>query len=82
MPVNGAVAWNLRAGFSEYLSAHDQAQLDRPAQKVARVQAEDSGLKGLRAYGPAYVRGSHLGMRERIRCPGIHVAHGPFAAGT
>ena len=46
MSVNGVVAWNLRAGFSEYLSAHDQAQLDRPAQKVAHVQAQGSGAVG------------------------------------
>ena len=46
MSVNYVVAWNLRAGFCEGLNAHDQAQLDPPAQKVARVQAEDSGLKG------------------------------------
>jgi two-component system, OmpR family, sensor histidine kinase BaeS len=58
MSVSGVVAWNLRAGFSDYLSAHDQAQLDRLAQKIALVYAQDPGLVGL--------RGSHRGMRELI----------------
>jgi two-component system, OmpR family, sensor histidine kinase BaeS len=56
MSVSGVVAWNLRSGFSDYLSAHDQAQLDRLAQKIALVYAQDPGLVGL--------RGSHRGMRE------------------
>jgi two-component system, OmpR family, sensor histidine kinase BaeS len=56
--VSGVVAWNLRAGFSDYLSAHDQAQLDRLAQKIALNYAHDPGLVGL--------RGSHRGMRELI----------------
>ena len=58
MSVSGVVAWNLRAGFSEYLSAHDQAQLDRLAEKVSRVYAQDPSLAGL--------RDSHRGMRELI----------------
>ncbi len=56
--VSGVVAWNLRSGFSDYLSAHDQAQLDRLAQKIAVVYAQDPGLMGL--------RGSHRTMRELI----------------
>jgi two-component system, OmpR family, sensor histidine kinase BaeS len=58
MSVSGVVAWNLRTGFSEYLSAHDQAQLDRLTQRIALVYAQDPGLVGL--------RGSHRGMRELI----------------
>lgn len=42
--VGGLVAWNLKAGFSDYLRSRDAQQLERFAQVVAQRAAQDSTL--------------------------------------
>jgi two-component system, OmpR family, sensor histidine kinase BaeS len=60
-----AVAWNLRSGFSDYLGARDQAELDRLAQQVALRYANEPQLQTLRSERSA--------MRELI--DGLVPAH-------
>lgn len=54
--VGGLVAWNLKAGFSDYLRSRDAQQLERFAQVVAQRAAQDSTL--------ALREGQSLPMRE------------------
>ncbi len=44
--LGAAVAWNLRAGFSDYLRAQDEHWLDRFAE-VAAVAVAERGLSAL-----------------------------------
>jgi two-component system, OmpR family, sensor histidine kinase BaeS len=46
--VGGAVAWNLRSGFGDYLNARDQQQMERLARLVADKAANDPTLEWLR----------------------------------
>lgn len=66
-----AVAWNLRTGFSDYLRTRDQAELDRLAQKVAQLHADDPGLLRLRAS-----RGSMKALIDEL-VPGLQSGPGP-----
>jgi two-component system, OmpR family, sensor histidine kinase BaeS len=47
--VSAAVAWNLRAGFADYLHARDEAELGRLAQRVEQLYATDPQLQTLRS---------------------------------
>jgi two-component system, OmpR family, sensor histidine kinase BaeS len=51
--VSAAVAWNLRAGFADYLHARDKSELRRLAQRVEALYADDPQLQTLRTSRPA-----------------------------
>jgi two-component system, OmpR family, sensor histidine kinase BaeS len=47
--VTGAVAWNLRSGFADYLQQRDSAELQRLAQRIEQQYAQDPQLQTLRS---------------------------------
>lgn len=54
--VGGVVAWNLRSGFSDYMRARDEAQLDRFMHVVEQRAAADPSM--------AWLRGSREAMQR------------------
>jgi len=54
--VGSVVAWNLRSGFSDYMRARDEAQLDRFMHVVERRAAADPSM--------AWLRGSREAMQR------------------
>lgn len=54
--VGGVVAWNLRSGFSDYLRARDEAQLDRFMRLVEQRAEADPSM--------AWLRGSREAMQR------------------
>jgi two-component system, OmpR family, sensor histidine kinase BaeS len=49
LALSAAVAWNLRSGFSGYLQARDQTEVDRLARQVSLRYADEPQLQSLRS---------------------------------
>jgi two-component system, OmpR family, sensor histidine kinase BaeS len=70
LAVGGVVAWNLRAGFGDYLRARDTQQMTRLAALVAEMSAQDPQLEWLRG-GPSAMRSlmDEFSQREGLLQP-------------
>jgi two-component system, OmpR family, sensor histidine kinase BaeS len=70
LAIGGVVAWNLKAGFGDYLRARDAQQASRLAQLVAEWSAQDQQMNWLRG-DPAAMRRlmEEFSRREGLRIP-------------
>jgi two-component system, OmpR family, sensor histidine kinase BaeS len=70
LAIGGVVAWNLRAGFGDYLRARDAQQASRLAQLVAQWSEQDPPMNWLRG-DPAAMRRlmEEFSRREGLRVP-------------
>ena len=70
LAVGGTLAWNLKAGFSDYLRSRDAQQAARLAQLVAEWSAQDPQMNWLRNGGGSMRRlMEEFSRREGLRLP-------------